>query len=830
MRTHFAHSEINGILDEIRHYLPAQAPLKDFIHHNTLHAFQSEPFFTAIEKASTLFGYKTMMSLTEYRERYAEGKIAEDIVDQIIAANTPKGELETWKFRLISEDIDQAVVERVGKLRREWVRIAGIDLDSLVHPMLFRIICSYLDQGVSMWRFPEKNLTFTEALKTMELESFSSFFSTQLVKDKFLKGDYSIESLLSRLVGNENLNAQYLFDQQFAHQGWSGIVVSVESQPESLLDGRKITLKEFIEIELLLELDVLVMKNGVHFMPLNTNLLSEIQSVFDPIQPSKIHKVLSLWQMAFEESYYREVLSGLAQNVKRNQPLDEKHFQAVFCIDDRECSIRRHLELLDSSCETFGTPGFFGVAFYYQPEGGKFKTKLCPAPVTPTHLIKAIGASSKRKTDVHFHPLTHALIPGFLITQSLGFWSALKLFVQIFKPSMSPATSTSLQHMHKESTLSVEHKGEYVDGLQVGFTKAEMTDRVEALLKSIGLVNNFAPLVYMVSHGSSSVNNPHFSAYDCGACSGRPGSVNARLICAMANDSRVRANLRERGITIPDSTRFVGALHDTSRDEIVFYDEDGLSEFQKNQHIGVADVFQTALKNNAFERARRFILLDQNRPTQKVHEDVTKRSVSLFEPRPELNHATNSLCIVGSRNLTKGLFLDRRAFLNSYDPSIDENGDLLFGILKAAAPVCGGINLEYYFSRVDNQKLGAGSKLPHNVMGLVGVANGIDGDLRPGLPSQMVEVHDPVRLMIIVEQTPEKILAVIQRSPETYEWFENQWIHLVSIHPQSHEITRFANGHFTKQELGNNTLMHTNNIAASFAQTSENLPVMLLDL
>lgn len=156
MRTHFAHSEINGILDEIRHYLPAQAPLKDFIHHNTLHAFQSEPFFTAIEKASTLFGYKTMMSLTEYRERYAEGKIAEDIVDQIIAANTPKGELEIWKSRLISEDIDQAVVERVGKLRREWVRIAGVDLDSLVHPMLFRIICSYLDQGVSMWRFPEK--------------------------------------------------------------------------------------------------------------------------------------------------------------------------------------------------------------------------------------------------------------------------------------------------------------------------------------------------------------------------------------------------------------------------------------------------------------------------------------------------------------------------------------------------------------------------------------------------------------------------------------------------------------------------------------------------
>lgn len=824
------HSNIEHVLDELKHFLPAQAPLKDFIHHNTLHAFQSEPFFKAIEKASTLFGYKTLLSLTEYREQFAQGKIDEEILNRIIEKQAPTPDVDRWKSLLIHEEIDQNVEERVGKLRREWVRNAGIDLDSLVHPMLFRIICSFLDQGVSMWRFPEKNLSFMESLKTMESESVSSFFTTPFVRGKFLSGDFSVESLLQRLVGDDALFAQYLFDQQFAHQGWSGIVASIETQPESLLDGRKITLREFIEIELLLELDVLVMKKGQHFMPLSANLLPEITPLLGPIEPTIIHQVLSLWQMAFEESYYQEVLSGLAENVKRNQSVNDKHFQAVFCIDDRECSIRRHLEILDPACETFGTPGFFGVAFYYQPEGGKFKTKLCPAPVTPTHLIKAVGSGEKRKTDAHFHPLTHALIPGFLITQSLGFWSALKLFVQIFKPSMSPATSTSLQHMHKESTLSVTHIGEFDQGLQVGFTKAEMTDRVEALLKSIGLIKDFAPLVYMVSHGSSSVNNPHFSAYDCGACSGRPGSVNARVICEMANDPEVRANLKIRGIDIPDAVRFVGALHDTSRDEIVFYDENALSEDQQQRHSGVTHIFHTALKNNAFERARRFVLLDQNRPVSKVYEDVTKRSVSLFEPRPELNHATNSLCIVGSRNLTKGLFLDRRAFLNSYDPAIDESGDLLFGILKAAAPVCGGINLEYYFSRVDNQKLGAGSKLPHNVMGLVGVANGIDGDLRPGLPSQMVEVHDPVRLMIIVEQTPEKILSVIQRSAETYEWFQNQWIHLVSIHPQTREFTRFVDGFFEKIEIEKMALLHTNNLNSAFVQSSENLPVMLLDV
>jgi uncharacterized protein YbcC (UPF0753/DUF2309 family) len=72
-------------------------------------------------------------------------------------------------------------------------------------------------------------------------------------------------------------------------------------------------------------------------------------------------------------------------------------FQAVFCIDDRECSIRRHLEHENVLCKTYGTPGFFGVEFFFQPLGGKFLTKLCPAPVTPKYLIKEEESAAKLK-------------------------------------------------------------------------------------------------------------------------------------------------------------------------------------------------------------------------------------------------------------------------------------------------------------------------------------------------------------------------------------------------------------------------------------------------
>ena len=168
-------------------------------------------------------------------------------------------------------------------------------------------------------------------------------------------------------------------------------------------------------------------------------------------------------------------------------------------------------------------------------------------------------------------------------------------------------------------------------------------------------------------------------------------------------------------------------------------------------------------------------------------------------------------------------------FLNSYDHRIDHDGASLLNILKAVAPVCGGINLEYYFSRTDNNKLGAGSKLPHNVMGLIGVANGTDGDLRTGLPHQMIEVHDPLRLMVVVECPEEKLLDVVKRVPQTYEWFENEWIHLVSFDSNTGNYKRFKKGEFIRLDLINTEIKMSRDMMKEFEKTDLNLPVMLLE-
>jgi len=818
------------VLQHLRHYLPAQNPLKDFVHHNTLHAFQNKHFFEALHEASEIFGYKTYLSIEDFRKRFNNNEINKTILNQVVVKNKGNENSALWLENMLKKTYDESVSSRIGSLRSNWKSQYAINLDKSTHSILFRVLCSYLDQGISMWSFPIHNKGFLSSIRELESTSFSGFFSTKRAK-KLLQERASITDLLKIIVGDERFYETYIFDQQFSHPGWSGMVATLESNPTALLDKRLITFEELIIFELLLEIDTLDKKFGENWAPLASRIRETPKDLFGEIEANEHFEVLSLWQQAFEWTLYDQVLSG----IKEYKPSDEKvkpSFQAFFCMDDRECSFRRHIEHLDNNAITFGTAAFFNFEFFYQPVDGKFYTKLCPAPMTPAFLIKEEHRRKKHAKDFHYHKQSHSLFFGWIISQTLGFSAALKLFINIFKPTMTPATSASFKHLNKKSKLQIENKDvtNRIDNLQVGFTVEEMANRVEGLLKSNGLIENFAPIVYLVGHGATSVNNTHYAGYDCGACCGRPSSVNAKVACLAINHPEVRKILVDRGISIPKETQFLPALHDTTRDEITFYDEDTLNEINKELHQQNSIIFEAALDNNAKERSRRFDTIDSTQSLKNVHESIKRRSVSLFEPRPELNHATNAMCVVGRRSLSKHLFLDRRSFMNSFDYTIDPTGDFLAGILGAVAPVGGGINLEYYFSRVDNQKLGAGSKLPHNVMGLIGVANGIDGDLRPGLPSQMIEVHDPIRLLVIVEHFPEKVKYAITKNPATYEWFINEWVKLVVVHPETLELYHFKEGDFELYKPVQQEKVLVSDELKLAEQTQDNLPIGVLNL
>lgn len=796
------HSERAGfdehhLLHELKHYLPSQTPIKDFIHHNTLHAFQKDKFYDAIFRASKIFGYNVTLHLSEFRALLQQGRIKEGILDQCIVRGKGKGALLEWKQKLLIEEYNSAFVPRIGQLRSQWNKRRGIDLDSRVHPLLFRIFAAYLDQGISSWKFEGTDEGFLKAIAQLERNSHASFFKTERAWNFLVSGRYTMRLLLEIIVGDEACFEQYVFDQQFAHHGWSGLVSAVEEAPHTLLDGTKISLHDIIVFEMLMEIDALDAAFGEGWEPLCTTAHERPSPLFNDVRPTELDEVLRIWQDAFEWSYYDEVMQGiLLAGQKRHETFTGKTFQAVFCIDERECSLRRHIEHIDPNCETLGYPGFFSAEFYFQPEGGKFYEKLCPAPVTPKYLIKEIPVQHKRPHDFLYSPASHSLFGGTVFTLGLGAVAAGRIFLNLFRPKMSPAISNAFSHMNTGAELTIEHNGQHENGLQIGFTIEEMTNRVETMLRGTGMLKDFAPIIYIVAHGSSSANNPHHSAHDCGACSGRPGSVNSRVFAAMANHPKVREGLKQRGLEVPATTVFVGGMHDTAADQMQYYDVKKLSVEHQRLHEKNAAQFEHALDLNTKERSRRFASINTRSDVKETRKAIFDRSASLFEPRPELGHGTNSLCIVGRRSMTKNLFLDRRAFLNSYDYSTDPEGKLLLGVMRPLGIVCGGINLEYYFSRIDNYRLGAGTKLPHNVTSLVGVTNSSDGDLRPGLPVQMVEVHDPVRLLLIVEHYPDVVLKTIQSEDALYEWFVNEWVHIAALHPETQTFHYFRDGAF----------------------------------
>ncbi len=829
-------------LHQLRHYLPGQAALKDFVHHNSLHAYQDMEFFEAIFSASKTFGIQVTFNLNEYRKLHDQGRISSQILDRVIVETKGKEHHAEYLHSLLKKTYKHTYAPRIGRLRDQWKEQYHVNMDDRVQPRLFRIIGAYLDQGIALDHFPETDQGLLRAIRLLEEKSFTSFFRSKRVKDLLSNKDVSLKDLLMIVVGNEAYFEQYILDQQFAHKGWSGIITAIERQPDTLLYQKSIDLRDFIMLELLLEIDVMDSRFGKNWGGLALGCEVEPMDYFAPVQVGELQEVLKLWQLAFEWQYYDEVLGALSEvsQDKKEPKYKKKSFQAMFCIDDREDSIRRHFEYADKNCETIGAPGYFGVAIQFQALDSQFYEKNCPVPVTPHHLIKEVSRKNKHAVEYLHGKHSHSILKGILSTLPLGIWAAIKSIKDVINPTMRPDIADAYGHMDIEGQLKIEaDKNPQVEnGLQIGYTVDEMVKVVHGLLINHGMTGNMANLVYIIAHGSSSANNPHHGAHDCGACSGRPGGVNARVFAFMANHLEVRKKLAALGLEIKDSTYFLGGMHDTASDEIRFYDVDLLDDKHAAEHQKNLKAIEKALDLNAMERARRFASINIHRPIEQVRKRIKERSVSYAEPRPELGHGTNALCFVGARDSVSNLFLDRRAFHQTYDYKQDPTGEILKSVLGPLPVVCGGINLEYYFSRMDIEKMGAGTKLPHHVMGLYGVTNSADGDLRPGLPLQMIENHDPVRLLMIIEQTPKAVLNVLSETPENRAWYDKGWIHLVVLSPEDDQLYRYEEGKFVSympltEVKRSEDILHTISAAKEMVSnhildaTKENIPVQI---
>jgi hypothetical protein len=772
----------------------------------------------------------------------------------------------------------------------------AIDTDALVHPLLIRFCAAFLDQGVASWPMPDRDRGLLQAVVSLyadpigPVETWSGGLPSALQAARGVSAGDVVSGELDRLGIPESAREEFITRSLLALRGWAGMIRQFEERPDRApVEPVPAKLADFLALRLVCDrvatewaaarLGFRPGRNGGdghgHHGGHLAGLWIELRDRYPPRrgpgslarafllhQVSQLlgltardirsldenellrleHAIASfdqttrrrLFHLAYERRHRIQVLDALAAHVPVAAPPTPARplVQAIFCIDERCESFRRHFEELGPLYETFGTAGFFAVPMYYRGLDDWHASPLCPIVMRPQHTVvevpedAAIAFHERRRSlrrrlgrlSGSLSASSRTLFRGGLFTVFGGALAAVPLVARVAFPRLAARlgrTAAEIARRRIPTRLELDRTGfdrpgfdrtgleqnregrpECVDGTRAGFDVVEMTAMVRRVLEDIGLTGRFSRIVAVIGHGSSSLNNPHESAYDCGACGGGRGGPNARAFATMANDFRVRERLADGGLVIPADTWFIGGMLDTCADVVAWFDVDRVPAGHRPDVELLRGACDRVALANAHERCRRFETAPLAIGLREAHAHVEARSVDLAQVRPELGHATNAVCIIGRRWRTRGLFLDRRAFLVSYDPTTDADSSILARTLAAVGPVGAGINLEYYFSMVDRLGYGAGTKLPHNITGLIGVMDGHASDLRTGLPWQMVEIHEPVRLLVVIDATPAVILRAAAAVPDVLRLVQNRWIQLVAWDPDTGALSVFEDGGF----------------------------------
>ncbi|MGE0591649.1 MAG: putative inorganic carbon transporter subunit DabA [Vicinamibacterales bacterium] len=789
---------------------------------------------------------------------------------------------------------------RARRHRDVLVALGGDDTDVPVHGELVRLGAGFLDHGHARVTLPARDRGFLAAVSALYAAGASApracAGAEAAMREVAASGqdaDAVIRAVLPGLGVEDDDIEPFVFATALALPGWGGMFARLERHPGEHPGAQPPTLAEFVAVRLLLEREAVRREAARLDVPADWRRLRRMMPA-PPRRPAVLDAALLWWvaasagldpetvaalgddelaglwaacaacppierrrlmHEAYERTYRRGILDAFAarRSLPPTRPDGPPRAQFVFCIDEREESMRRALEEQRQDYVTFGAAGFFGVAIDYQGLYDREPAAHCPVVVTPAHEVHEQAVYSDlgwHATRLRLRDRWHAwerraasssrtLSGGAGLSLLLGPLSGLRTMAHVLAPrgasvlagrvmaAVAPRPSTRLSTLRDTHAPYGAAPGGDA-GKPVGFSLEESADRVAAVLRGIGLTDGFAPVVVLLGHGSTSLNNPHESAHDCGACGGRRGGANARLLADMANRPDVRAAVTARGVAIPSGTWFVGALHDTADDSVKYYDLDVLPATHVERFEEVYQALERARRESARERCRRFDDVPLDVTADEALRRVEARTTHLAQPRPEYGHCTNAICFVGRREVIRGLHLDRRAFLVSYDPPGDTGNAVLERTLAAVGPVGAGISLEYYFSAVDNETFGCGTKLPHNVTGLIGVMNGHQSDLRTGLPLQMVEIHEPMRLLLIVEATPAALLAVASRQPEVAELVTNAWVQLVSMHPETGALAVFEDGGFVAYDPTPTLLPVVDRSADWHMRSREHLPPALV--
>lgn len=785
-------------------------PLQRFVAVNPFLGMADLPFAEAAARLQRVTHGSLFMPPAWFREQLQAGLLREEDLQAALASagrelpadSVPRlaelevSDLTQWLLHPGTVAEERELPRPVLTLAESLDRQSGTGLAAVAVEEVSRWCAAYFDAGQASWRMPWQDLPLFAAWrhaacldKNPELRGYRGL--RRLAASLPDSGRQALPLLLQRLDAPADGLEDYLHRLLRTVAGWSAHA-QFQVRESARQGGGNDSLLDLLVIRLCF--DACLTER-----PLPPEVRASWLASWRPDDaPQLPQEVLMrrLWLGAAEHAYQRRLLGQLTLPAAP-PPAARPQLQAVFCIDVRSEALRTALESLSPAVETFGFAGFFGVPIECEPFDGSQRRPQCPVLLQPQHRVQEVPVADgpEQRARLHQRLQRHRQVGrawgafkdsavscfSFVETAGLGF--GLKLVHDSF---------AAWFHGRREAGAAGAGSR-----LEPAMLLEEQVRLASGLLRNLGLTCNWARLVLLCGHGSSTRNNPYGASLDCGACGGHAGDANARVAAGLLNRSEVRAGLAQLGLALPEDTVFVAGLHDTTTDEVRLCDPDLVPPSHATDLLQLQLWLEEAGRKACQARARRF-----GRPSRDVgglRKLARERSRDWSEVRPEWGLAGNAAFIAAPRWRTRHLDLHGRVFLHSYDAAKDPEFLTLEAILTAPVIVANWINLQYYASTVNNGCFGSGTKVTHNVVGTWGVVQGNGGDLRTGLPLQSLHdgrrwMHEPLRLSVIVEAPRERISLILARQPAVRQLADHGWLHLFALEDGAVRAYRYVAG------------------------------------
>ena len=806
-------TEVAGLVALAARTVPPMWPLESAIAVNPLAGFEDRPFKDAVKEAAALFGARESLPLDVWRGLLKRGRIDETALRD--AAIRELGGIYKAMAN-IAPGVMAIDVLMARLLEPEnFTPMASGESPDPAAAFIAKWCAAFFDQGISASPMPRRDLGLYRAVLSLARHDVEYAKLTGEAGQTLLlavpRDPYEAiaEGLAKRMGASDPVD--HLSKLVARLPGWAGhIRWRLEHADRERVDQAHAGMADLLALWLLLERAGAVPTregqrargNPAQWLARHFGLDLE---QLDPAKAGRLAEIASLTEgslgalfMQAAEWTYANALVPKLQHATRMKPNAARpDAQLVFCIDVRSEPFRRQIERA-GSYETFGYAGFFGLPIALHSESAGYRKRQLPVLLSPQHDVAegAVAGKASEASQVAAKDLRTVQTASLFDAAKLGTGSAFAT-AEATGPlaGLAMMTRTLAPRLAERSRAKQEQRRQQVFEpkllCQAGsdsFSLAEKIGYASALFRLTGMKAETARLVVLAGHGGSAINNPYAAALDCGACGGHAGGANARVLVAMLNDPEVRQGMAPQGVAIPHDTWFLAAQHDTTTDEVTIFDRCEVPESHQAEFAVLERDLAVAGKAN---RERRASLLG------RTPEDLLIGAAHWGEIRPEWGLAGNAAFLVGPRSWSKGIDLDGRAFLHSYDWETDPSGEALTTILTAPMVVAQWISCQYLFSTIDNERYGAGDKVTQNVLGGIGVVQGNGGDLKVGLPRQSLSTDDgepyhiPQRLLTVVQAPLERVEAVVAANDILARLFGKGWVQLVVIDPQTGKALRW---------------------------------------